>query len=161
MVLFRRMDETEFGDYASYFIRDYTEEIAENFNISYDAAAELAKRELASDLPEGIRTNGQYLFCIIRQVTGVSDHIGYIWYNRKAKADQIFICDFHILPIYQGQGLGKQAIANLDTHLSDLGVGQIRLRVAIKNKIALHVYESSGFSVTGINMFKEIKPYPS
>ena len=150
------MRADEFDDYLSYFIGDYTAEIAENFNLSHALAAEIARTEIAKDLPAGTNTSGQCLFCIVNTVKRIDYHVGYIWYRLETEVDRIFVCDFHILPSCQNQGLGKLALAALDSHLIDVGVSQIRLRVAIENSIALHVYESSGFRATGISMFKEL-----
>ncbi|ASJ71232.1 GNAT family N-acetyltransferase [Granulosicoccus antarcticus] len=156
MISYRAMLDEEYDDYLSYFICDYSAEIASSYKLSLEAATEIAKREVARDLPSGPGTKGQFLYCIVNTVELTNNHIGYIWYSREHDADQIFVCDFYILPTYQNQGLGKLALAELDTHLSNSGVRQIRLRVAIENRIALHVYESSGYRATGINMFREI-----
>jgi len=43
-----------------------------------------------------------------------------------------------------------------EENLQDKGFKEIRLRVAGDNARALHIYESSGYEVTGINMSKAI-----
>ena len=67
-----------------------------------------------------------------------------------------FISDFHIFPAYQGRGLGKQALEVFENELKCKGFQQIKLRVADDNKRARHVYEVTGFRVTGINMSKPL-----
>ncbi len=156
VISFRPMRDDEFSDYLSCFVSNYTQEIVENYKVSPEIAAAQVKSELDSDLTNGPETEGQYLFCILQEDPGLHKHIGYIWYSRKQGADQIFVCDFLILPPYRGQGLGTLTLASLDLHLEKLGVSQIRLRVAAENKIAFRAYESSGFQVTGTNMFKKI-----
>ena len=150
------MQDNEYDDYLSYFIEDYADEIAKNFKLTLKLAGELARTEIARDLKDGPSTKGHSLFCIINSAEGVDSHVGYVWYKTEEDADRIFICDFHILPSFQNKGLGKSALQALDSHLTSLGVSQIRLRVAIENSIALHLYEKSGYKATGINMFKEI-----
>ena len=67
-----------------------------------------------------------------------------------------FVADFCILEPHQGQGFGKQAMGLLESDLKAKGFTQIKLRVAGDNGRARHVYEVSGFHVTGINMSKVI-----
>ncbi|WP_162980874.1 GNAT family N-acetyltransferase, partial [Pseudomonas aeruginosa] len=55
-----------------------------------------------------------------------------------------------------GKGLAKQALESLERELKLRGFQQIKLRVAGDNERAKHVYEGSGFCVTGINMSKPL-----
>ncbi|HED4183252.1 TPA: GNAT family N-acetyltransferase [Enterobacter mori] len=64
--------------------------------------------------------------------------------------------DFHIFNSNQGLGLGKQSLRAFEEYLQEKGFKDIRLRVADDNARARHVYETSGFGVTGANMSKSI-----
>jgi ribosomal protein S18 acetylase RimI-like enzyme len=68
----------------------------------------------------------------------------------------IFICDFHIFNSCQGMGFGKQTLRAFEEYLRNKGFKEIRLRVAGDNTRARHIYESSGFGITGVNMSKAI-----
>jgi ribosomal protein S18 acetylase RimI-like enzyme len=68
----------------------------------------------------------------------------------------VFIYDFYIFNSFQGEGLGKKSLRAFEESLQGKGFKEIRLRVAGDNARALHIYESSGFGVTGINMSKAI-----
>ncbi|HGG64167.1 MAG TPA: GNAT family N-acetyltransferase, partial [Rhodobacteraceae bacterium] len=65
---------------------------------------------------------------------------------------------FHILPPFQGKGLGKAALKALEALLLKQGITQIGLRVAADNSRAQGLYRAVGFRVTGVNMIRRIGP---
>lgn len=156
MIALRPMRESEFPAYLAYFIPDYAAEIAANYGLSRESARAQAEREIASGLPDGVATAGQVLLCIVDPSEAAETLVGYLWYKPDAAMHTAFITDFHILASHQGQGLGKEAMAMLESDLRGKGFTQIKLRVAGDNARARHVYEVSGFHVTGINMGKAI-----
>lgn len=150
------MRESEFPAYLAYFIPDYAAEIAANYGLSEAAARAQAEQEIAAGLPDGVNTAGQVLLCIVDPSGAVEQLVGYLWYKPDTSMHTAFITDFHIFSTHQGQGLGKEAMALLEGDLKAQGFTQIKLRVAGDNARARHVYEVSGFHVTGINMSKVI-----
>lgn len=150
------MRDSEYPAYLDYFIPDYAAEISSNYGLSEPTSLAQAKREIAADLPDGVNTLGQVLLCLIDQSDSSETLIGYLWYRPDATMRSAFISDFHILAAYQGKGLGKQALEVLENELKGKGFDQIKLRVAADNKRARHVYEVTGFRVTGVNMSKAI-----
>jgi ribosomal protein S18 acetylase RimI-like enzyme len=157
MIGFRPMLQDEFSSYLDYFIPDYAAEISTNYGLSNPEAVVQAKREIAKDLPNGPDTSGQVLLCITDGERENAETIGYLWYRADTDSKMVFISDFHILPAYQGNGYGKQALQALESALARKGFEQIRLRVAADNTRAQHVYQAGGFRTTGINMSKRIK----
>lgn len=156
MILLRPMRNTEYAAYLDYFIPDYAAEISANYGLPGPASLAQAKREVAEDLPDGVDTQGQVLLCLIDASDACEKLVGYLWYKPDAEMRSVFIYDFHILASHQGRGLGKRALEVLESDLKDKGFEQIKLRVAEDNKRARHVYEVTGFRVTGVNMSKVI-----
>lgn len=156
MIQFRPMREDEYPDYLAYFIPDYAREIAANYWLSAEGSLARAKQEIAEDLPDGVNTPGQVLLCLITQRDNTAQHAGYLWYKPNPATRTVFIYDFHILTAWQGRGLGKQALHAFEQAMRRENIEQIRLRVAGDNARARHVYEATGFGVTGINMSKTI-----
>ncbi|MDC7872192.1 acetyltransferase [Pantoea ananatis] len=156
MVSFRSMTEEEYSAYLEYFIPDYAIEIASNYRMSKSDSLTMARQEISKLLAEGVNTHGQILLSIFSKLDVSERHVGYLWYKPDAAMCTVFIYDFHIFNSFQGEGLGKQALRTFEEDLQDKGFKEIRLRVAGDNARALHVYESSGFGVTGINMSKAI-----
>ncbi|EIC83581.1 GNAT family N-acetyltransferase [Serratia sp. M24T3] len=156
MILFRSMTEEEYPAYLEYFIPDYADEIGSNYGISKSDSLARAKQEISELLAEGVNTHGQILLSIVTKLDVYERHVGYLWYKPDTAMRTVFIYDFHIFNSFQGKGLGKQALRAFEDNLQDKGFKEIRLRVAGDNARALHIYESSGFGVTGINMSKAI-----
>jgi len=156
MIMLRPMREDEFPAYLAYFIPDYAQEIASNYQLSVADSQIRAKQEIAEDLPGGVNTPGQVLLCLMACSEQAEQHVGYLWYKPDTAMRTVFIYDFHIFNHCQGQGLGKKALAAFEQKLREQNFQQIRLRVAGDNARAQHVYEKSGFGVTGINMSKII-----
>jgi ribosomal protein S18 acetylase RimI-like enzyme len=150
------MRDNEYPAYLEYFISDFAVEIASNYGLSESVSIAQAKQEVAADLPDGVHTSGQILLCVVDQTDSSERLIGYLWYKPNATMRSAFICDFHILAPYQGKGLGKQALEVLERELKGQGFEHIKLRVAEDNDRARHVYEATGFRVTGVNMNKAI-----
>lgn len=156
MISFRAMTEEEFPAYLDYFIPDYADEIVANYGLSQDDALLRANKEISDALNEGVNTHGQMLLCLIEASIHQDKHVGYLWYKPDTIMRTVFIYDFHIFNALQGQGLAKQALRDFEEYLREKGFKEIRLRVAGDNARARHVYETSGFGVTGINMSKAI-----
>jgi ribosomal protein S18 acetylase RimI-like enzyme len=150
------MRDSEYPAYLDYFIPDYAAEISSNYGLSESASLAQAKQEIATDLPDGINTPGQVLLCLIDQSGSSEKLVGYLWYRPDATTRSAFISDFHILAAHQGKGHGKQALEVFENELKGKGFEQIKLRVAEDNKRARHVYEVTGFRVTGVDMSKAI-----
>ncbi|MBA0038922.1 GNAT family N-acetyltransferase [Pantoea sp. BIGb0393] len=156
MVSFRLMTQEEYPAYLEYFISDYADEIASNYRMSKSDSLVRARQEISELLPEGMNTQGQTLLSIVENLDVSQRHVGYLWYKPDAGMRTAFIYDFHIFNSYQGEGLGKQTLSAFEENLQDKCFKEIRLRVAGDNARALHIYESSGYGVTGINMSKAI-----
>jgi ribosomal protein S18 acetylase RimI-like enzyme len=134
------MRDREYSDYLEYFIPDYAAEISANYGLSSLEALAQARREVADDLPLGVDTPDEVMRCVINQTSETES-----------------VVDFYIFAAHQGKGFGKQALKALETELARTGFEQIKLRVAEDNKRAKHVYDITGFRVTGVNMSKIIK----
>jgi len=156
MIVLRPMDNNEYPGFLDYFIADYAREIASNYQLSFDDSLARATKEIAKDLFDGVKTPGQILLCLIAYFDNTERHVGYLWYKPDTAMRTVFIYDFHIFDSFQGQGLGKKALRAFEQELREQNFEQIRLRVAGDNVRAQHLYEVSGFGVTGINMSKSI-----
>ncbi|WP_394248516.1 GNAT family N-acetyltransferase [Vibrio profundi] len=157
MINLRRMREEEFPAYSDCFIEDYSQEISKNYGHSIERAIELARQDLQNSFPNGYELNDHELLCIEQQVEGQSNVIGYLWHSINTNKNSTFIYDFFVADSMRGQGIGKQAIKLLEAQLVEVGIEQITLRVAYHNERALKLYQEVGFSITGLNMMKNIE----
>ncbi len=150
----RPMNADEFINFIDYFVPEYAVDLAASYDISNTKALERAQRAVVEYFPEGVETKGHVLLCIVDADS--SENLGFLWYQPKENDRSAFIYEFHILPAFQNKGLGKKSLAVLEKTLSKEGFKTIQLRVAPDNAGAKHVYDVSGFKVTGISMSKSI-----
>lgn len=156
MISFRAMTKDEYPAYLDYFINDYAYEIESNYRVPPRDSLARARQEISEILPDGVNTHGQILMCIVAHSDNTNRHVGYLWYKPDSTKRTVFIYDFHIFNSSQGLGLGKQSLRAFEAYLQAKGFKEIRLRVAGDNARARHIYETSGFGVTGVNMSKSI-----
>ncbi len=110
MFSFRSMTEEKYSAYLEYFIPDYAIEIASNYGISKSDSLTMAKLEISKLLAERVNTHGQILLSIFAKLDVSERHVGYLWYKSDTAMRTVFIYNFHILNLFQGEGLGKQAL---------------------------------------------------
>lgn len=156
MIVFTPMDAECYQAYLDYFVPDYAAEISLNYRLSEQAALVQARSEITSNLPDGAKTKGHVLRRIMQQDSTAERLIGYLWYKPDLSTRSAFIYDFCILERYRGQGLARQVLSAFENGMRSQGFEQLKLRVAANNDRARHVYEATGFQVTGINMSKVI-----
>ncbi|UFN68410.1 GNAT family N-acetyltransferase [Vibrio alginolyticus] len=156
MVVLREMRQDEYSAYCQYFIDDYSQEIAQNYGHSIKLSIELAKKELHRCFPNGLEGNEHSLLCIDAEVDGQLNRVGYLWHSINVTDQSTFIYDFFVSGEYRGLGYGTQAICALEKQLQEVGITQIKLRVAYQNERALKLYQEVGFVITGFNMSKKI-----
>lgn len=154
MITFRSPSRHEFQAFVDYFIPDYAAEIVSNYLLSEEDALAQARRELEASFPDGEKSAGQILLCIVLNDAEKENHIGYLWYKPDPQLHSAFINDFYLFPAFRGKGFGSAAMKQLELRLVEEGSKQIKLRVAAGNPQARRVYENNGFNVTGINMNK-------
>lgn len=61
---------------------------------------------------------------------------------------RVELCNLHLHPDYQGQGLGKRLALALMEDAEDLGYGIIELHVTITQQAAIGLYKRLGFRET-------------
>ena len=156
MIVLRKMKNEELNDYLDYFVPDYADEIVRNFHYSKDEAIVQAVSEVNNDLPQGVDTSGQFLFCVELSDNPDSTVVGYLWFRLSNAGKIAFVNDLFIFSKFRGKGFGKQTLSALEVEVLKLDIDQIELRVAYDNKRAQGLYEGMGFFPTGVNMFRKI-----
>lgn len=156
MIILRNMRNDEFSAYCDYFVTDYSEEITLNYGHSPTVAHDLAKQALTDSFPNGLESDEHTLLCIEANLNGQLKVVGYLWHAIKKSESSTFIYDFYIDAAFRAKGYGKQAMNQLEQQLADVGIKQIKLRVAYHNQRALSLYQAVGFTISGYNMSKTI-----
>lgn len=161
MIQLRPIRPDEFKDYQEYFVADYAAEIHSNYDTPILEAQHRAQAELDEAFPNGVPIANHFLMAIYTVTENASQivpqRVGFLWYELSAMEQRCFILDFYIEPAQRSTGFGAAAMASLETEMLSLGIFKIQLRVANDNPRALALYQRLGFSITGINLAKNLK----
>jgi ribosomal protein S18 acetylase RimI-like enzyme len=79
-----------------------------------------------------------------------TERVGVMRAERDAVAGDAGIYGFAVLPEHQGRGYGRAALSKVTRALRDEETTSVHLEVLVDNPGALHLYESCGFDVLGI-----------
>jgi ribosomal protein S18 acetylase RimI-like enzyme len=154
MIDFVPMEEGEFESYLARAIPGYADENVAAGAWDPEGALEKARKAYDQFLPEGLSTSDQHLFSIVD-----TDHqvkVGMIWYMLRegSGSRSAFICDFEIDEAFRRKGYGRRALRHLEKELDKRGATRVGLHVFSGNVAARSLYESLGYTTTGVNMVK-------
>ena len=119
-------------------------------------ALERSKMAYTRLLPDGLHSEGNYLFNIIENTT--SNNVGYIWVKIETHihTKSAFIYDIGIYEGYRRKGYAKSALSCIEIVAADLGATSLGLHVFNHNLSAKSLYSSVGYRVVSHNMQKDI-----
>lgn len=66
---------------------------------------------------------------------------------KEAENDEYFISNIAVVPAYQGQGIGKYMLSQIEKTARKQGLNKISLSVDVKNERAFSLYSKTGFNV--------------
>ena len=148
------MTESEFEAYLEQTIPDYA---AENVRAGYwseEEAPERARQAYMNLLPQGIKTENNYLFIVQLEESG--EKIGMIWMKHETPRPHGFVFDISLEETQRGKGYGKQTMLVLEEFARELGLETIGLHVFTHNTAAMKLYQGLGYEVTSQNMVKKL-----
>lgn len=157
-VILERMTPAELEAYLQPAIAEYAQDRITAGNWSPTGARERAARQFAELLPQGVATPDQHLFMIRDGVSRQT--VGVIWLAVLAHFGQptAFIYDLRIFDAFQRQGYGAQAMLAIEQEVRALGMDRIGLHVFGHNQAAQALYLKLGYTITNVNMAKQLEP---
>ena len=148
------MTENEFDAYMEKTIPEYA---AENVRAGYwseEEALERSRNSFNRLLPQGVKTENNYLFRIQLEEDG--EKIGMIWMKHEVPRPHGFIYDIALDEEQRGKGYGKQTMLELEEVARKLGLQTVGLHVFANNTAAMKLYKGLGYEVTSQNMTKKL-----
>lgn len=154
MITLKAMNNKDFQEFIKVAVKDYAKDKVDAGNWSEDEALDLSMKDFNQLLPEGEKTELNYLYSIFHDDLNV----GMIWIAQKKPEihEEGFIYDFRIFEQYQGLGYGKVAMKEIEIKAKELGMKKIGLHVFGHNKVARGLYEKMGYETTNVMMSKTI-----
>jgi ribosomal protein S18 acetylase RimI-like enzyme len=153
----RPMTSTEFDSLRDRLVREYAAEHVATGTWTPEMAAARAAEETDRLLPQGVNTPGVR---ILMAESPDGDAVGFLWLaleRRPGAAGGAWIYDIEILPEYRGRGFGRALLAAAEAEAAAHGVNSVGLNVFGSNLIARNLYESAGYSVSAMQLKKELR----
>jgi ribosomal protein S18 acetylase RimI-like enzyme len=120
-----------------------------------DAAEAKAVRDFATVLPEGLQTEGRWLYVI--EADGQS--VGCLWFAERDLDGRptAFLYDVHIDEDARGHGFGRAAMLEFEREAASRDLHHLSLNVFGGNAPARGLYSSLGWAETAVTMTKQLE----
>lgn len=143
------------GDYEDWWqisVRDYAADKVANGTWTDEESLARSEASFRTLLPQGRKTEGQYLFSIRLQEN--DQRVGFIWFGRYEEHAYVF--DLYIAPEHRRCGYAREAMTCLEEEARQRGFSSIALHVFGANRAARDLYEQLGYGITDLSMRKKI-----
>lgn len=153
-VRLRPLREDEWESFVERSKHEYAADMVANGGLTKDFAHQKAERDFTSTLPDGLATEGHYIFAVESAETG--DAVGRAWFARRDifGEEGAFVYDIQIDERFRGQGLGRAAMVALEVEVHRQGLSRIALNVFGGNEVARGLYRSLAYAETALWMTK-------
>ena len=147
------MSEAAFGHFLERTVPEYASEKVEAGNWPLEGSLERSKAEFERLLPDGLRTQKNFLYTITKD----GSDVGVIWLAGSEDQTKGFIYELYVAEANRGQGIAYAAMRLLESEALRHGFTSLGLHVFGHNRVAQRLYKKLGFAVTNINMAKALK----
>lgn len=151
------MTDAQFEAYAKHTCASYARTSPNYRDVPFELALPEVEKQFRGRLPEGPRTKDAFLLAILLREGEQNRQIGFFDIGRtKLHSEKAYIWNVELDSTVRGRGFGKRALALAEEFLRQKGIKRVGLNVFAENTVARALYEAAGFTVTQMNMEKEI-----
>jgi ribosomal protein S18 acetylase RimI-like enzyme len=156
MTVLTAMRPEVFAAYLDSAVAAYAQDNIDAGRWPAEGALERSRADFEDSLPHGLATPDNYLFEIQDDEGGTT--VGYLWFAVVVKHGlrSAYVYDLEVKSEYRRQGHAKRAFEALEARVVALGLSSIGLHVFGHNPGAQSLYSQLGYTVTGINMIKQL-----
>lgn len=150
----RRPTAEEWEGWLPAIIAGYADEIVASGSMPAEAALEKARGDTRTQLPDGLDTQGQFIFRLVAD----DQPVGWLWLaaRSQANADMAWVNLVEVDEAFRGRGYGRQAMLLAEAEAQSRGIAEIGLNVHGSNTAARSLYESLGYQVMTQQMRKAL-----
>lgn len=152
----RPMSDAEYERFYSKAIREYAADNVEAGNWPQEDSINLSTKAFDEFLPQG-RDTPKVLILSADNLEG--ENVGYFWIGLERNGSPsggAWIYDIEVAESQRGKGFGKALLQAAEEVTARNGVTKLGLNVFGANAIARKLYESAGYSMTQIQMSKQL-----
>lgn len=148
------MTPEEYVDWYPVAVSEYAEGHIKAGSMPAETAHELAAKQFADLLPDGLETAAHHL--LVGDADG--ERVGILWLNIPVKGEAVnaFVYDVEVEADQRGKGYGRAMMVGAETYARDQGAAMIKLHVFGDNTVARALYSSLGYAETNVNMAKPL-----
>ena len=152
-VQLRPMTAAEYDVWLPEAKRGYASDIA-RAGASEEAARAKAERDFPALLPDGVATDGQWLYAIVED----DEPVGVLWVAERDGdfGTSLFVYDVQIGEAHRGRGLGRAAMLLAEDEARRRGIATVTLNVFGGNDVARNLYRSLDYAEMAIYMLKRV-----
>jgi len=152
----RKMTDTEYETWQAYSQVNYAAE-KEKEGLSAEDAKLEAEKSFARHLPKGQETPDHHIYAVENTNDGVV--VGHLWWGLQNHGSKTvpWIFDIELLPQLRGKGFGRATMKLAHDDVLAKGFDRLGLHVFGHNKVARSLYESLGFEISNMVMYKDLK----
>ena len=153
-VRLRPLRDDELPDYLAVTQANYERSLIEEAYVPPDEARAKAERDTASLLPDGLATEGHFLYAI-EDVHG--ERVGSLHYAERPRGSgDVWLYYVVIDERFRGRGLGRAAMRRLEDDARERGFRRIALNVWVGNGRARQLYRSLDYREVSVHMTKSV-----
>ena len=154
MIKLHPMTKDQFNSFLKISIDNYAQEKIKAEDLSIKDVYKIAHDSFDTLLPNGIKTDSQYLYTILWN----NEEIGWFWFGKRVESKKEFgyIYDIYLYPENRGKGYGKPLMVAIENEIKARGFKTMRLQVFGHNTVAQKLYLNSGFHITNMMMNKDL-----
>lgn len=150
------MTQADFEGFFGRAVIEYAQDKVRAGQWPADDAEARSLQALTELLPAGPATADHRLYVLLDRAT--AGRVGTAWLHivQTGSAPFAYVCDIRVDDEVQGRGYGRAALRALEAAAADAGCSSLQLHVFGHNARARHLYESSGYRVTNLNLRKDL-----
>lgn len=116
----------------------------------------LAERMLSVELPEGLSTKNNFLYCL--QLSDEPEAVGAMWYQMLDHGGELhaFLIDLHLDEPYRGDGRPEQALSLFEQRVMKTGVQAIHVRLFAHNGRLRTLLQKAGYLPSELKMSRRL-----
>lgn len=143
MIKLEKMTQDEFNKFTERSLKNYANELIKSGMENELTAYEEAKLQFEKILPDGLKSNDNFLYVARNELY---EDVGVIWYQMNPRNNEYgFICDFYIYEIHRRKGYGTQVLTAIEEDAHKHGIKVMVLSVFKYNTPACELYYKVGY----------------
>lgn len=143
MITLNKMTQDEFDKFTEWSLKNYANELIESGMEIELTPYEEAKSQFEKLLPNGLKSNDNFLFVAQNEFY---EDVGVIWYQINPRNNEFgFICEFFIYEQHRRKGYGTQVLSAIENDARTHGIKIMVLSVFKYNTPACELYYKSGY----------------